>query len=75
MRTLNDVAKEVFTAPPGVINTSNTASVLLTALDTMGTWGVTGVPVPAIQALRSTKKLVEQRATKRKIQETLGAQP
>jgi hypothetical protein len=74
MRTLSDVAKEVFTAPPGVINTSNTASVLLTALDTMGTWGVTGVPVPAIQALRSTKKLVEQRATKRKIQEALGAQ-
>lgn len=74
MRTLNDVAKEVFTAPPGVINTSNTASVLMTALDTMGTWGVTGVPVPAIQALRSTKKLVEQRATKRKIQEALGAQ-
>jgi len=72
MRTLNDVAKDVFTAPPGAVNTSGTASVLLTALDTMATFGTTGLPVPAVQALRAAQKSVKDRATKRKIQESLG---
>jgi len=72
MRTLNDVAKDVFTAPPGAVNTSGTASVLLTALDTMATFGTTGLPVPAVQALRAAQNAVKERATKRKIQESLG---
>lgn len=71
LRTLNDVVGVLFTAPPGTINTSNTASVLLQALDTMVTYGTTGLPVPAGQALKALTKQIKDRKIRQRVQEAL----
>ncbi len=70
MRDLNDLAKVTMTAPPGAINYSNTASVLLAALTEAGVTGsMTGLPVPVLSALR----LVAVQAKNRKIQKRVDA--
>jgi len=58
LRDLNDVAKDVLTVPPGSVNTSNTASVILGTLDAMIS-GSFGLPLPVTlgvrQVIRSRK--------------------
>lgn len=72
LRDLNDLAKDVYTAPPGSVNTSNTASVLLTALDTLVTFGASGAPIPAITALRAAVKKVKARKVQKQVREAVG---
>lgn len=43
IRDVNEIAKDVMTAPPGAVNTSNTASALVNALDAIAS-RTTGVP-------------------------------
>jgi hypothetical protein len=71
LRTLNEVAKDVFTAPPGSVNTSGTASVLVDALDAIATFGITGLPVPAMKTLEAFKKSMREREVKRRVDEAL----
>lgn len=71
LRTLNDVVGVLFTAPPGTVNTSNTASVLLQALDTMATYGTTGLPVPAVQAMRALVSRIKDQKIRRRVLEAL----
>jgi hypothetical protein len=71
MRTLNEVAQETFTAPPGSVNTSNTSSALLNAIDTLGTFGVTGLPIPAVAAIRGLKEGLQNRQIKKRVDEAL----
>lgn len=71
LRILNDVAKDLFTVPAGSVNYSNTASVLTQALDTMVTYGATGIPVPAMQALKATIKTVKQKQVRKRVQKAL----
>jgi hypothetical protein len=53
MRDLNDLAKVIYTTPPGAVNHSNTASVLLAAMAEAGaTSAFTGLPVPVLSTLR-----------------------
>lgn len=71
LRTLNEVAKDVFTAPPGSVNTSGTASVLMDALDTAATFGIAGIPVPAMKMLEAFKKSMREREIKARVEEAL----
>ncbi len=71
LRTLNEVAQDVFTAPPGSVNTSNTASALMMSLDTLATFGTTGLPVPALKVLTEARKAMKSREIRKKVDEAL----
>ena len=71
IRDLGELSIDIYTAPPGAINFSNTASALRVALDSLVTFGVTGVPAPAVTALREASKYVKNRETKARIREAL----
>lgn len=71
IRILNDISKDLFTAPPGTINHSNTASVLLAALD-IGISGTSGVPLPIASALRIASNKVKDKKIKAKVKKALG---
>lgn len=71
LRTLNEVAQDVFTAPPGAVNTSNTASALMMSLDTLATFGTTGLPVPALKVLTEARKAMKSREIRKKVDEAL----
>ena len=73
LRSLNDLSKVLFTAPPGTINTSNTASVLLAALD-MAISGTAGMPMPVMSGLRMLTKNVKDRKLRVRIREALQTQ-
>lgn len=71
MRAVNDLSKVLFTAPPGTINTSNTASVLLAALD-MTISGTAGMPLPVTSGLRMLMRNVKDRKMRAKINDALN---
>lgn len=72
-RDLNELSKVVYTMPPGTVNTSNTASVLLAALAESGVTGsMTGLPVPVLSGLRMLSMHVKDRRIQRRIDEALG---
>lgn len=71
LRDLADIASVIYTAPPGAINTSNTASALQVALDSMGTFAVTGIPAPAATALKEASKYIRDKKVKARIAESL----
>ena len=71
LRDLGQLSIDIYTAPPGAVNFSNTASALQVALDTVLTFGVTGVPAPAATALREASKYVKNRETKARIRKAL----
>lgn len=71
LRTLNDVTKHIYTAPPGSVNTSNTASVLLAALD-MGISGASGMPLPVTSGLRLVVNNIKDRRLRMRVADALG---
>jgi hypothetical protein len=73
IRLINDVAKDVATAPPGAVNTSNTASALLTALDTVASYGTTGLPVPVAHLLKASITTMKNRKLKARVQAALNS--
>lgn len=73
LRDLADIATDIYTAPPGAVNTSNTASALQVALDSVLTFGLTGIPAPAATALKEASKYVKNRETRARIREALAA--
>jgi hypothetical protein len=73
LRALNEISKDLFTAPPGTINHSNTASVLLAALD-MGISGTAGLPLPIASGLRIASKKVKDRKIQAKIRDALSTE-
>lgn len=73
IRDMNDLAKVLFTQPPGVVNHSNTASVVLAALTEAGITGsVTGLPVPVLSALKLASKQVKDYKVRARIQRALN---
>ncbi len=70
LRTINEVAKDVLVAPPGSVNTSNTASVLLAAMD-MAISGSAGLPVPVLSGLRMAAKSVKNAKTRARVTQAL----
>lgn len=73
LRTINDVAKDVLTAPPGVVNTSNTASVLAGMMD-IAISGTAGVPAPIMTSFRLLTKGIKDAKTRAKVKRALGEQ-
>lgn len=72
LRDINDLTKDVYTAPPGAVNTSNTASVIMGAIDTILTFSASGVPVPALTVLKALRNKVKNRVTDKKVRAALG---
>lgn len=71
IRDVNDIAKDVFTAPPGAINTSNTASILIGLLDTALS-GTTGLPLPIGTAIHQGAKYYRNREMKGRVADALN---
>lgn len=71
LRTVNDVAKDVLVAPPGAVNTSNTASVLAGLMD-VAISGTSGVPAPIMTSLRLATKSIKDRKTRARVRKALG---
>lgn len=75
VRDLNELTKLVKTAPPGTINTSNTAATILGAIAEAGATGAaTGLPLPVISVLRALSKNVKDRKLQAKVNEAIGRQ-
>ena len=70
LKDMNDIAKDVFVAQPGAVNTSNTSSALLAAMDMMMTAGA-GVPTPILSGLKITRDSLRKRKVDKKVQEAL----
>jgi hypothetical protein len=72
IRDLNDLAKVTMTTPPGAVNTSNTASVILAAMTEMGATGaITGLPVPVISSIRMLTRYAKDKQIQRRINDAL----
>ena len=71
LRTVNDVAKDIVTAPPGSINTSGTSSAILNALDTAATFGVSGIPIPTGKLIGSFKNAMQNRELRKEVKRLL----
>lgn len=71
IRDINDIAKDVLTAPPGSVNTSNTASVLIGLLDTVVS-GSVGLPVPVGTAIHQGAKYVKGQKMRGRVSEALS---
>lgn len=76
MRDLNDLAKVIYTTPPGSVNSSNTASVLLAAMAEAGVTGsLTGLPVPVLSTMRILAKHAKNRQLQKRIEQALSNRP
>lgn len=71
LRTVNDVAKDVLVAPPGAVNTSNTASVLAGLMD-VAISGTSGIPAPVMTSYRLLTKSIKDRKTRARVRRALG---
>lgn len=73
LRDINEISKFVNTAPPGAINTSNTASVLLQALAEAGGFGaMTGIPVPVLSLVRAAVGHSKDRRLQQRVMRALN---
>lgn len=71
LRTVNDVTKDIVTAPPGSVNASGTSSAIMNAIDTVATFGTTGIPVPAAKILNEFRKALANRAMRKEVKRLL----
>lgn len=71
IRDINDLAKDVYTSLPGSVNTSNTASVLMAALDSTIS-ATTGLPAPLATAMKLLKEQLANRKLKKRVTEALA---
>ena len=72
IRDLGDLANDIYTAPPGAINYSGTASALMVALDGLAGFAVTGVPAPVATTLKEGSKYIRDAKTRRRINASLN---
>lgn len=71
LRTVNDVTKDIVTAPPGSVNASGTSSAIMNAIDTVATFGTTGIPVPAAKILNEFRKALANRQLRKEVKRLL----
>jgi hypothetical protein len=71
LRDLGEFAIDIFNAPPGAVNHSNTASAVMVAMDSLLGFGTTGMPAPYITILREALKYQKNKAVKARIAEAL----
>jgi hypothetical protein len=76
LRTIKDIAIDVFVSQPGAVNFSNTSSALATLLDAALlpiTYSTTGLPMTGLATgVRAGSKKLKQRKTKKRIKESLN---
>lgn len=73
LRDVGDLLKDIYTSPPGAVNTSNTASVLIKYLTDAAISGFsTGVPLPLIHGAKAAKDFYQGRKIRKKVGEHLG---
>jgi hypothetical protein len=71
VRLINDVAKDVFTSPPGAVNTSNTATVLAGLMD-VAISGTTGVPAPVATVFNQVVSRIKDAKLRARVKQSLG---
>jgi hypothetical protein len=71
IRLINDVAKDVFTSPPGAVNTSNTATVLAGLMD-VAISGTTGVPAPVATVFNQVVSRIKDAKLRARVKQSLG---
>lgn len=71
IRTINEVAKDVLTTPPGAVNTSNTATVLAGLLD-VAISGTTGVPAPVATVFNQVTSRIKDAKLRARVKQSLG---
>lgn len=71
IRDVNDMAKDLYTTPPGSVNSSNTSTALLAALD-LSSSAFTGLPLPIATTLNYGIKRVKGHALQKKVENALG---
>lgn len=70
IRDVNDMAKDIYTSPPGSVNSSNTASALMNALDKAAAIG-SGIPVVG-QAVKYGVRQVKTNALNKRVNSSLN---
>lgn len=70
LRDVTDLAQDVYTSPPGSVNSSNTASIIIGLMDTIVS-GTTGVPLPIGSAINYGVKKVKERSLNKRVGEAL----
>lgn len=68
LRTLDDVAQNVFIAAPGTVNTSGTAYTLAAMFDMMS-FGAMGIPVPVTMMTKFAKDSIKDRKLAARVRE------
>jgi hypothetical protein len=71
VRLVNDVAKDIFTSPPGAVNTSNTATVLAGLLD-VAISGTAGIPAPVATVFNQVTSRIKDARLRARVKEALG---
>lgn len=74
IRELRDAMVDIYTAVPGAVNTSNTASSLLRALQNVNKSPLSRIPAVG-SALKYAEESVQQKALKKLVDESLQYQP
>jgi len=72
LRDLSEIALDIYTAPPGAVNMSNTGSAILNAADTVLTFGISGMPVAGKQVLLEAVQYVRNRQTRARVKDALA---
>lgn len=72
LRAINEVSKDALTAPPGTVNTSNTASVIAGMLD-IAISGTSGIPAPIMTSFRLLTKKTKEAKTRDRVEKSLKA--
>jgi len=71
LRDLAELSTVIYTAPPGSVNFSNTASAIGNAVDTILTYGISGMPIAGRAVLKESLDYVKNRKLKARIREAL----
>lgn len=74
IRDLNELAKDIYTSPPGAVNSSNTASVLIGLLDTAVS-GISGIPMPIGSGIHFGVKKLKADILHKQVSSALGVPP
>jgi hypothetical protein len=72
LRDLSEIALDIYTAPPGAVNMSNTGSAIMNAVDTVLTYGLAGLPIPGKQVLLEATQYVRNRQTRARVKDALA---